>query len=80
MKVVVRKLDQHSQPGKRNPSTVTQPRVRGPSGEMKTIQIVDARSDTFGTDFLWVFRQNVAKARTENKRLTGFADGRADKL
>jgi hypothetical protein len=36
---------------------------------------LDAHSPTFDRDLQYVFAKNVAKARRENKRLLGSADG-----
>jgi hypothetical protein len=41
---------------------------------MKTVRTLDARSATFGDDLLYVFGKNVAKARRDNKRVTGATD------
>jgi hypothetical protein len=74
-KVIVRHIEQTSKAGGRKPPTVTESRASDGS----IIRTVDARSETFGGDFLYAFRKNVVRARRENKRLTGSADGRVDK-
>ncbi len=50
-------------------------KVRTVTGEFRTQLVVDADSPTFGLDLLYVFRQNVARARKENKRVIGTASG-----
>ncbi len=57
------------------PASVTEKRVRGADGKMTIFRTIDSASPTFGEDFLYIFRKNVAKARRENKRLIGTADG-----
>ena len=44
-------------------------------GRITSIRTLDTGSDTFGKDFTWTFGANVKKAREENKRLAGTADG-----
>lgn len=56
-------------------TSVTKKRVRDADGRVKTLLTVDSSSDTFGSDLQYVFSKNVAKARRENKRVTGAADG-----
>jgi hypothetical protein len=63
-----------SRPAKRPPRGVGKKRVVTADGRRETIWTVDARSPTLGDDMLYVFQRNVAKARRENKRLTGKAD------
>lgn len=57
---------------KRTP--VSKKRFRDPSGEYARVAVLDANDDNFGRDLLRVFRENVAKARRENKRLFGSPD------
>lgn len=38
------------------------------------VRLIDANSETFGRDFLQVFRLNVRDARKENKERLGAAD------
>jgi len=64
-----------SKPAKRKETSVTEKRVRDADGRARTLLIIDANSPTFGRDLEYVFGRNVAKARRENKRLTGSADG-----
>jgi hypothetical protein len=54
---------------------VVKKRVRNSEGQIGNISSVDARSDTFSEDLLYVFGRNVAEARRENKITTGKADG-----
>jgi hypothetical protein len=59
---------------KRAPPGVGKKRVMTADGGRETVWTVDAHSPTLDDDLLYVFRRNVAKARRENKRLTGKAD------
>lgn len=54
---------------------VSAKKVRGADGKSKTMRFVDLDSPTLTNDLLYVFRKNVEKARRENKRVTGSADG-----
>lgn len=62
-----------SKSGKKT-SSVTTKRVKGADGKALTVHTIDADSQTFGDDVSYVFRQNVRKARRENKRLVGSSD------
>jgi hypothetical protein len=55
-------------------AAVSRKRIRGSDGEVRTLLTVSAESDSLDKDFTYVFGRNVAKARRENKRLTGSAD------
>lgn len=70
-KVVVKKFG-----GSRiDATTVTQKRVRDVgSGQLLTVRTIDAHSKTLGQDLNYVFRKNVAKARRDNKAVTGVVD------
>jgi hypothetical protein len=70
-KVVVTRLKSD---GRRGATSVTEKRVRGPEGQMKTVRTLDAGSRTFGDDLQYVFSKNVAKARRDNKRVVGTTD------
>lgn len=59
----------------KNHKGVVNKRVRNTDGEIIHISSVDARSNTFGEDFRYVFSKNVAEARRENIAATGRADG-----
>jgi hypothetical protein len=69
-KVVFDKLS-----AKRPNSPVPTKRVRDSEGRIVVLRTLDANSATFGTDFRHVFERNVDKARRENRKLTGAADG-----
>jgi hypothetical protein len=60
---------------KRPTAPVPTKRVRDGEGNVVVLRTLDANSTTFGTDFRDVFERNVVKARRENRRLTGAADG-----
>lgn len=49
-------------------------KVVGSSGSKRTLHTLDAHSDTFDDDLRYVFSKNVAKARRDNKRITGSTD------
>ncbi len=56
-------------------TTVTQKRVRDvASGRFLTLRTIDAQSETLGRDLGYVFAKNVAKARRDNKAVTGVVD------
>jgi hypothetical protein len=55
------------------PTTVTEKRVHS-AGKISTIRTLDGASKTFGSDLTYVFTRNVAKARRENKLVTGATD------
>jgi hypothetical protein len=54
-------------------------RIYGPDGRSTTVFTVDMNSATFGSDLHYAFERNVARARRENKRRFGSADGIARK-
>lgn len=55
---------------------VSQKRVRDKnSGRLTTLRTIDAASETLTRDLEYVFSRNVAKARRDNKAVTGQADG-----
>ena len=57
------------------PSSVGEKRVRDAgSGKFVIVRTLDAQSKTFGSDLSYVFTKNVAKARRENKLVTGTSD------
>lgn len=62
-----------SKSGKKTGSVTTK-RVKGADGKTLTVHTINADSRTFGDDLSYVFRQNVKKARRENKRLVGCSD------
>jgi hypothetical protein len=70
-KVVVGSL--HAK-AKERPRSVTEKRIKSRSGKVITLRTIDADSRTFGSDLEYVFKRNVAKARRENKKVTGSSD------
>jgi hypothetical protein len=60
---------------KKNKTSVREKRVHRADGSVARVLSVDANSPTFGDDLTYVFEKNVARARRENKRLFGSADG-----
>lgn len=71
-KVIVGNLQPRGHSGS---AAIATKRVRTSEGELKTLRTIDADSRTFGNDLRYVFERNVAKARRENKRITGANDG-----
>lgn len=57
------------------PTTVVASTVRMDSGKRKAVLTVEANSSSFGSDFLYVFKENVETARSENKKRTGSREG-----
>ena len=53
---------------------VVEMRVPGSGGQTKILRKLDVGSSTFGIDLQYVFGRNVAKARRDNKRITGSTD------
>ena len=59
--------------------SVTTRKVIDAAGKAVTVHIVDPDSSTLADDLSYVFKQNVARARKEQKRLFGSADRVAKK-
>lgn len=55
-------------------AAVVEKRVRGADGRAVTLRTIEGGSATFGDDLTYVFAKNVAKARRENKQVTGATD------
>ena len=55
-------------------ASVGEKRVRDSDGKLRTLVTIDLFGKNFGNDLDYVFKKNVAKARRENKRVTGVAD------
>jgi hypothetical protein len=73
VKVVVRKLKLGS--GKRRGNTLERTSVRDSKGKISQFFTIDVKSPTFESDLAFVYKRNVAKARSENKKLFGSPDG-----
>ena len=56
-------------------SRVITKRVHTKDGDTVVVRAIDSNSATFGNDLLTVFRQNVRKARKENRERFGVSDG-----
>jgi hypothetical protein len=54
-------------------------KVQGEGGKVERLYVVDFGSKTIDRDLTYVFGRNVARARAENKKLLGSADGRPAK-
>jgi hypothetical protein len=72
-KVMVAKITRKKLGGRS--SRPTTKHIRGANGKPVSIYAVDSNDDNFDSDLTYVFTRNVAKARRENKRLFGSADG-----
>jgi hypothetical protein len=73
-KVVIADLGNTTDPrGKK--TAVRKRRNRGSDGRVRQIMILDLTSVTFDDDLTYIFERNVAKARQENRKLLGSADG-----
>lgn len=54
---------------------VAEKRVRDQAtGRFHVVRTLDGHSKTFGSDLTYVFSKNVAKARRDNKSVTGVTD------
>jgi hypothetical protein len=73
-KVVVADLGNTKIPHKMATS-VRKKRVHDSDGRAREVMLLDLNSATFDDDLTYVFERNVAKARRENKKLLGSADG-----
>lgn len=52
-------------------------RTRDASGKRTSLYVIDLSSDSLDLDLTYAFGRNVARAREENKRIIGSADGRS---
>jgi hypothetical protein len=57
------------------PDSVTVRSVSLTSGAQARVLATDANGPSFGDDFLYIFKQNVKKAREENKERLGSTGG-----
>lgn len=72
-KVVVTKFASRAKG--RTAAAVGEKRVRdAATGRFLTVRTLDGQSKTFASDLTYVFTKNVAKARRENKQVTGSSD------
>jgi hypothetical protein len=71
---VVFKKFKARRPSKADTTTVGERRVLGLTGRAKKVLTLDANSKTFDLDLQYVFQRNVAKARRENRKVTGRSD------
>jgi hypothetical protein len=56
-------------------TSVREKRLHRADGTIARVLSLDANSPTFDDDLTYVFEKNVARARRENKKLFGSADG-----
>jgi len=56
-------------------TSVREKRLYRSDGTIARVLSLDANSPTFDDDLTYVFERNVARARRENKKLFGSADG-----
>lgn len=74
-KVIVTKLTGSKAAKSNKGASVTEKRVRSvDTGEFITVRTLDGGSKTFGKDLTYVFTRNVAKARRDNKKVSGVSD------
>jgi hypothetical protein len=74
MKVII--ADPNKEKAQRKRRTfVRVKKLRRSDGTIAKVLSLDANSPTFGDDLTYVFERNVARARRENKKLFGSADG-----
>jgi hypothetical protein len=73
VKVLVRKLNLRK--GKRRQSSPATTSVRDSKGKLSRFFTIDVTSPTFEDDLTFVYKRNVAKARSENRKLFGSPDG-----
>lgn len=73
-KIVYKSLAQSRAAKAAGARAVGKKRVALPGGGWRTVRTLDVYSPNFDDGLLHAFRSNVAKARRENKRLTGKAD------
>jgi hypothetical protein len=59
----------------RKTTSVRKKKVHSADGRVREVMLLDLTSATFDDDLTYVFERNVAKARRENKKLFGSADG-----
>jgi hypothetical protein len=55
-------------------------RTRDSNGKLVSRYVIDLSSETIDGDFTYAFGRNIARAREENRKLIGSADGRIRKL
>lgn len=60
---------------RRQKGSVREKILRDSEGRSVRVLSIDANSATFSDDLTLIFRRNVAKARRENKKLFGSANG-----
>jgi hypothetical protein len=63
----------------RKTTAIRKKKVHDSDGRVREIMLLDLNSATFDDDLTYAFEKNVAKARRENKKLLGSADGIARK-
>ncbi len=73
-RVVIADLGNTTGPSRKKTS-IRKKRIRSSDGKVRRIMILDLTSATFDDDLTYIFERNVAKARRENKKLLGSADG-----
>lgn len=73
--IVIADLKRSKSRGGKNSGSVREKRMRNSEGKIMRVLSLDANSATFIDDLTTVFEKNVKRARQENKRLFGSADG-----
>jgi len=79
MKVIIADPKQEKARRKRTTTSVRVKKLHRSDGTVAQVLTLDANSPTFDDDLTYLFERNVARARRENKKLFGSADGPAAK-
>ena len=61
------KVEAKARRAAKRPKSVVAKTLSTPAGEKTRVTSLDANSATFGADFLYVFKNNVRKARKGNR-------------
>jgi hypothetical protein len=67
--------DKKREASRKDKTSVREKWLHRSDGKRVRVLSLDANSPTFDDDLTYVFQRNVAKARRENKKLFGSADG-----
>ena len=74
LKVIIADM-QKERSRRKGKTSVREKRLHRADGTIARVLSIDANSPTFDDDLTYIFERNVAKARRENKKLFGSADG-----
>jgi hypothetical protein len=77
MKIVTTKLKKRTARQVTAKGTSTKlKRTRDASGKLTNLYVIDLSSSSVGRDLTYAFGRNVARAREQNKKIIGSANGR----